>query len=453
MVELLERLDRTQLSLRRAEPLPRSSPNHKVKRTWLLYCEPNSALREGFDLASELLVVLIPSHKAQARDIHRAERAILRDFRLDRGLVLVLARDGGAAKTLSQPARQTGRTYIFRSFADLLSVTAPQAWLRTVLRDEMGSGDLFAPGPPVFGWDFIGRKNEISAIMRHLRGGRPVGLYGLRKVGKTSLMRYARKQLIADSGAALDTTDDHDAGKRRIAIPVHVDMQELGFAENDRIGFMRKLISATYRTLRELDLEPAQLGLPESLGKNKAVRALDRDEVQRQAEDLIETLIEWAGEAPQQHQLLLFIDEYERLLSDQGFPLRDGLILLDYFRGQVQSHPGTFNFLIAGLSRRLASTPTFLGGRQNPLLGFLVDFPLAGLTHQELHELMRKIGRRLSLAFSPEAHDLIWAESGGHPYLARAFGRFIDQRIPYRERSPNKTVDGDLVAALRDTFS
>src|SRR5690606_18310240 len=136
----------------------------------------------------------------------------------------------------------------------------------------------------------------------------------------------------------------------------------------------------------------------------------------------------------------------------QNFPQRGGLQILTYLRGLLQNHPGLFTFLIAGRSRQLASTPSF-AGQQNPLLSLLIDFPLAGMGPQELSELMCKIGRRLSLDFQPDALDLIWEETGGHPSLAREYGRLIDQEIPVEERDPAaREITPQMVTRLRDRF-
>jgi hypothetical protein len=167
---------------------------------------------------------------------------------------------------------------------------------------------------------------------------------------------------------------------------------------------------------------------------------------------LLEMLIDWARERPGQRRILLFIDEYERLLEEDAFPLRDGLEILTYLRGVVQHYPGTFNFLIAGRSRNLAFRPSF-DSRQNPLLNLLVDFPLAGLKQQEMNTLISKLGRRLSLKFERSALDVIWEETGGHPFLAREFGRLLDQKTPSKNRDPHaKSITHDDIARLKNHF-
>lgn len=430
-------LERATLAPTRIEPTITKRRAGKTPRAWLVYCEPSKALRERFDLAPELLVFLSPAPTLQARDIERCERQLLRDLRLDRGLVVVLTRDPEADERLDQAIRATGRSYVFLGLETVDQAKDPQRWLRERLLESLGSADLFATGSPVFGWDFVGRGSELAALQRHLRRGRSVGLYGLRKIGKTSLLTVLRRRLIDEARA-----ERRKARHRGITLAIHLDLQAISFAEQNRTGFARRLILATASALDDLGFEPRQLGLPPL--DARALRPLDAPELERRAVDVLEVLIDWARKL--ESRILLVIDEYERLLSERSFPLDQGLDLFEYLRGLSQSHPEALSFAIAGLSRRLAASPE-LGGRRNPLFNFVVDHPLAGLGRDEHNELFRKIGRRLSLTFDPVALESLWRLTGGHPFLAREYGRLIDRQVPTSERHP-KRVDPALVDAL-----
>jgi hypothetical protein len=448
-IPVLELLGRTQLAIRRIEPAHYKRPErNQTPRTWFLYCEPDQPLRERFDLAPELLVVLIPSREAQARDIDAAEERLLRDYRLDRGVVLVIARDEAAKSKLAQQALETRRTHVFFTFAECDAVRDPQRWLRRELLTRLGASDLFAPGPPVYGWDFVGRQKELEAIRKHLHGGRPVGLYGLRKIGKTSLLFHLRKHLIDEwrrstalAGASPDKT-----------LPIYLDTQNISILELNRAGFLRELVDATYRTVTELGLSPADLGLDASLGSLKSRTRLGSEEISRAGLQMLQLLVDRARQRPGQRRVILFIDEYERLLEDKDISRKDGLQILVYLRGLLQSHPGAFGFLIAGRSRALAFTPSF-AGQQNPLFNLLVDFPLAALEKQELNQLMSRLGRRLSFDFQHDALEYIWNETGGHPHLARDLGRLIEQTVPIEERKEDaRPITRDLVSRLQARF-
>src|SRR5690606_31941696 len=124
-----------------------------------------------------------------------AEARLENDFRLDAGLVLVIVQDAAAARRLAGPVSRTGRIYVFVEFRALDEAADPVRWLRAKLREQLGAADLFAPGPPVIGCDFFGRDSELRDLRKLLIAGKPVGIYGLRKVGKTSLALRCLEQL------------------------------------------------------------------------------------------------------------------------------------------------------------------------------------------------------------------------------------------------------------------
>ena len=435
--DILATLERAGLTLTRVEP----TRGGDSPRTWVLFWEPPAYLRESFDLAPEILAVLTPWKEAQAHDVSVAEETLQRDHRLDRGVVILVANDRDAERHLAQAVQHTGRLYIFLSEGGVLEVRDPQRWLRDLFQERIGAGDFFAAGRPVFGWDFVGRQQEIRSIRGRLLDGRPVGLYGLRKAGKTSVLIALRDQLIADSSGE---------GAEIVAIPIHLDLLSLSFAEMKRSGFMRYLLRSMHESLERLGLAPTSLGLPASFADRRRLGELDGEDLERLVPEALECLIDWARTARSRPAILLLVDEYERMLGASRFPVEDGLDILDYLRGLVQRYPRTFNLLIAGLDRKKASVSRY-GARQNPLFNFVVDNPLAGLEREEMNELVRRIGRRLSLRFEHDALEVIWQETGGHPYLARELGRVIDQAVPPEERQP-KSVDAALMLAHRDEF-
>lgn len=398
---------------------------------WFIQVKPEEHLRQSFELAPEVLAVLLPATEVWARDVEATERELGRGLRLDPGLVLVMAIDPKARERLSAAALRTGRKYLFVNALDFIEAHESRPWLMTHLRSELGAADLFASGPPVTGWDFFGRERESEQLRRYLDAGKPVGLYGLRKIGKTSLALRTFNDLV-------DTTK---------ALCVHVDLLALGAGGIPSL--MRHLLAGVGRALTRIEMQPRDLGLQHELG-TKHLRRLPDADVSRLGFDVLDSAIEWA----EQHhrRVFVFIDEYERLFDEDLFPVSDAQQLLDNLRGLVQIHPSHFNFMFAGLTRRFAAQ-TRLGRRQNPLFNFAAELPLPGLTEDELKQLLTKIGRRAGLRFSVAARDLIWQQSGGHPALAREFGRIIDRGVSLEERLHRIEISGERARRLLPDFA
>lgn len=398
---------------------------------WFIQVKPEEHLRQSFGLAQELLVVLLPANEAWARDIESAERKLERGLRLDPGVVLVMAVDLKARDRLCAATQRTGRKYLFVDLKAFLAQKDPRPWLLEQMRGELGAADLFASGPPVTGWDFFGRVNESDQLRRYFDAGKPVGLYGLRKIGKTSLALHTFDNLVKTTGA----------------LCIHLDL--LALVGRGLPTLMRHLLLATGRALARLEVAPNLLGIEHSLAP-RSLRRVKPERVTHLGFEALESAIDWAADADR--RVFVFIDEYERLFDEDLFAVADAQQLLDYFRGLVQLHPGRFNFMFAGLTRRFA-VQTRLGKRQNPLFNFAAELPLPGLTRHELRQLLNKIGRRAGLRFSQGAREIIWQQSGGHPALAREFGRLIDRGVSMDERLGGIVISEPRARGLLTEFA
>ena len=75
--------------------------------------------------------------------------------------------------------------------------------LRGALDKWLFRRDLFATNAPVHGDRFFGRKGDLSEIGDDVSGSRSVGIFGLRKVGKTSLLHELRSRSSASGDVVL----------------------------------------------------------------------------------------------------------------------------------------------------------------------------------------------------------------------------------------------------------
>lgn len=391
---VVEKLRRAGLPPTHARPRPREEQRH----SWYLFVKPDEALRGHLDLAPEFLVLCAPWNEMHADDIAAAEKLVQENPRLDPGFVLVLTEDAQAYDRLKQRLPQA-RSYFFMTTQALKSEADPQEFVREFLRARLGARHLFALQQPASGPQFFGREREFEALERHVMNGVCVGLFGLRKIGKTSLLlKLAEKYR------------DAAPGQRRL-LPIHLDLQTISFDRRNLGG----LVDSLDRALREVE---QRAGLPTA----KRVAAANPGTMAERMMSLLS-----AGKANQVPRLLLVIDEYERLL-DRRLPVKDGIEFLSWLRGLAQTSQGRFVFVLAGRNQRFLSSAR-IEGYDHPLYRFLHDMPISGLAPDDCRKMVRKIGRRLLLRFSPEALNVIEQESGGHPMLARLLGDLVDQQV------------------------
>lgn len=394
----------------------RELPGNTPRRSWVVLVQPSETLRQHFELAPEALLLVTPWDLAHARDVARLEDLFASEIRVDQGFAIVVAHDPRAEENLRAVLPEK-RAYLFLHDNEFESVTDPQAWLRARLREKLGSRRLFDYRLPAAGPQFFGRQQEFEALSRDLSLGHCVGVFGLRKVGKTSLLRRTAEKL-REGGVA----------KGR-ALVVEVDLLKTPFGSRDLAGVANLIGNQLDHALAQ-DGTLSRPALEDPLARLEAtVVRVERDFGAR---------------------TMLFLDEYE-LLLDGRLPTRDGVELLSWLRGLAQSHRGAFGFVLAGRNARLIASAR-IEGVDNPMYRFLRDFPLAGLSPEDCRAMLRKIGGRLGLQFTTDALNLIVAETGGHPSLARTFGDLVDQSIPTTARTPAR-VDLAAVQHVAPRFS
>jgi hypothetical protein len=405
---LRERLRKAGLEPTSARELETNDP----RSSWVMLVRPSDTLVKHFELAPEILVLCSPWEVVQAKDMERAEEVFQKERRVDPGFALVLTGDPDAQARLG-PVVPEKRRYLFVCDETFRTAIDPQAFVRDLLRAELGRRRLFDMRLPAAGPQFFGREKELEALERDVLNGQCIGVFGLRKVGKTSLLRRLAEKL-------------REGGK---VIPVEVDLQKTSYKQRNFPGVV-KLIG------RQLDRAM----------KNTRYQAKTRSsDPQQFLVDTVEHVQRAFG-----GRLLLMLDEYEVLLNGRIPPL-DGVELLMWLRGVAQEHADGFSLMLAGRNSRLLA-PARIEGADNPMYRFLRSVLLAGLTPEDCRAMVRKIGGRMALRFEHDALDIIVQETGGHPALARTLGNFVDEHVPISKRSP-AVVDAAIINSVLPRFS
>jgi hypothetical protein len=113
----------------------------------------------------------------------------------------------------------------------------------------------------------------------------------------------------------------------------------------------------------------------------------------------------------------------------------------------VQSKARKISALIAGVNPYVVETDA-IDGIQNPLFGIVHREYLRGLSIDETRPMIRTLGRRMGLKFTPEAIDHIQKHYGGHPLLTRiACSIFNSQCI---EEALVRPVEVTVTKLLKD---
>ena len=237
-------------------------------------------------------------------------------------------------------------------------------------------------------------------------------MYGLRKVGKTSII----KELVSRSR----TISPHIAW-------VYIDLLGILDVNRSQSHLLYRIaeglrISFGSPALRELGCDVLAYeyrydALCASETELKAFcRAFDED---------FRHLLRQMNE--QGRRVVLVLDEIEQLFPIPG--QRDGFEKYDdflrYVRGLSQNL-GTLTLFVVGVNPQV-SEAQFLGTRQNPMFSFFTVEYVPAMSIDDVRDVLRSLGRPSGVAFDNEAVVRLYDLVGGHPYLLRRYCSLLIQ--------------------------
>ncbi len=396
------------------------------KGMWLLRVHPPRAEQERFGLAPEVLVLVVDG-EVLARHLRTAADEVVRaGFRLDAKLLLVVDRprlDPSSAPLSERLQRMPGTEQ------RVAWMPEGERWpdLRTELARQLPTTNIFDDYDPVRGDQLMGRDTELSELTTRVMRGDAVGVFGLRKVGKTSLVRGVTDRLDPTSALRLDDRTELPRGD---AVVLWYDLGNLQRRTVDELAqAMLKRLGARVRREDSGWLPPPGEGL---------------EALQRAVEPLLD-----AG-----RRLCIVLDEYDLLFEDEGGgePIPHLNRFFRTLRGWSQQWQGQTSLVLIGRDPEHIVAPT-LGGVTNPLLAWFTPFWLGPLVPPNDRALLRRLGRRVGLRIGHETMSRAYTWTGGHPLLHRQFGAALHELVRNHEKARASPTDTDpLCAAAIEPF-
>ncbi|NJP05911.1 MAG: helix-turn-helix domain-containing protein [Chloroflexaceae bacterium] len=199
--------------------------------------------------------------------------------------------------------------------------------LRDLLGHYLGQRDLYHVTGPVYGVSgrrFFGREKVLNKLVDDIYAGHFVGIYGLRKMGKTSLIYQLRDQKLGSEAVAYVDLQASHAVMSRDCTPLYYELErdlylrlinrEKPIAELLRLGAFER-----YSDLEKSNIAPASYFLEDMRALLDALRLGSKTGLKR---------------------LVIVLDELERILPIAG---QDGVTgYLEFFgllRGLMQTEP------------------------------------------------------------------------------------------------------------------
>lgn len=358
-----------------------------------------------FGLNREIQVLFTDYQHVEPRTLSTIQNRVRRDMRVESDLAILVSRDKNASDIAR---RRAGEMAIVPVDLDAIRASGSPP-LHALIAVSVVTIDHFDVATPVRDPSgFYGRQAEIDLIANDLKRAISVGVFGLRKAGKTSLLNAIANLRADEQGKAT----------------VRVDVSEIVTAEQFRTTVLEGVWLAVKNSSGPNEFNPRL----RSLSRLGLRRADVVDSAALWIQDL-RTLLELVAEP-----LVLIVDEI-----DQAFPPRSGLETTEakaLFGSLVQlrsliQEQDHFALLCAGVDPALFERP-LIEGSDNLLYKLVRLVWLAPMSRDEMAAMVRSLGKRMGVRVrGHEEIDTLYANYGGHPLLTRKVCS-----VAVRDRSP-----------------
>ncbi|MCP2328442.1 hypothetical protein HDA40_006949 [Hamadaea flava] len=398
------------------------SSDPDLKRCWLVLGRLGPEMEASFSINGEVLLLFSPYDDFQRRTFNKlmsearkevaaAQRRIYGTVRFtpDSHLALISSQDPALDKHIKAWNADRSSSLVASIPALDGDIDAVGPLLRRSIANVLASRDLYGGKDPVSGRDFFGRIDTIQTVTAELRSGHSVGLFGLRRSGKTSLLRELQYRE-ESAGLALVLTDLESA---------------------DSIDEVPHQMSR--------DLVDALRGIRQS--RSDVWLGPESDHGAATFGALSARLIRIAKKNPD----LLFvaaIDEVEnlrRLARESPDKVR---LFLGALRRAAQASDN-ISLFFTGLTTEFFDQSMIAGEVDNPLFGFVDSHYLPPFSKSESAELVRDLGSLMMLDWSPEALASVHQFTGGFPFFVRDLSSAV-RKLVLEERPPDSDLAGRL---------
>lgn len=139
-------------------------------------------------------------------------------------------------------------------------------------------------------------------------------------------------------------------------------------------------------------------------------------------------------------KVVLMLDEIERLLPTHlGEPGFKGFFaFFSYFRG-ISQQTEDFTMIVTAANPAIQEAAQF-DARDNPVFNYFKEVYLKMLEPVECRQMITQLGKGMGIRFDNDACDLIYALTGGHPFIARQLCSFLAETYGVRPSRLTRTM-------------
>ena len=373
------------------------------------FLKPARFVAELLGTERELLLVYSPYPALQARAIALHDSIASKNAqRLDPlGSILVSPSDKTRAFVKGYLDTAPERPPIVALSSQELQSLSDATQVRQILIDQLFRRDLFGLESPLrTDTLFFGRQKIVTELLDRFRSGQSSGLFGLRRIGKTSVLYALGRR--CEGG--------------RIAGFAYLDTSSPGLYKGRWWKALQRVIEAI--------ADPFDL----RRGERSHIRGLTVEYDEENAAGHFKADIDTLRRRMPEKRLLLALDEVEHLtfdISPSSHWAEDALPFWQTLRSVHQDTSGSFCFVLTGVNPRLLEEER-IGRHDNPLFSTVRPYYLRPFDQAAVREMVRRLSRYMGLKCDEELYRSLTEEYGGHPFLVRQACSQLCRLVPDR---------------------
>jgi len=303
--------------------------------------------------------------------------------------------------------------------------------LATEIDQATGQQNLYAiSGPVSSDLSFFGRERVLQEIIDLLDAGQPVGIFGLRKVGKTSLVQRLQGQMAQRRPIAF--VDTQGTVRQQGVWPLYP-------------AIIAALAAHLRRIRPDLSLPPLQT-LPEA-GPPSPATSSPLWMADAFPQDL-HALHQALGEPGKKERMLLIVDEIDRLLPAGTTPGYEGFAA---FFGQLRAanqQARLLDFVVVGVDPTVNRRDRW-DDHDNELYLALREVWMPPMAAEDVQEMIESLGSQMGVRYQARALRLLVQAGGGQPFVTR---QMCSRAVANRLGKGVITVAADQARAAIEEF-
>ncbi|OEF99152.1 hypothetical protein BHF71_09975 [Vulcanibacillus modesticaldus] len=370
-----------------------------------VFLKPDSIFKEKFNLSNEVLLLFSNYEEFDTRTMDFVDKTLQEfDNRLDKVCILLVSKDPKIELKIEKLNNDNKDSKIvvpftYKEFEGTgLSVNS----IENRFRKYFYNRDLFALESPLKNDAyFFGRNKVVQNFYDKYSLGEHSGLFGLRKIGKTSVL-FSLERLI----------------KLRNGISIYLDCQNTSINKSEWYELLFIIINSL-KEKYNLDLEINR----SEYNSRFASESFEKD---------LKSIYHLLGE----RRILIILDEIEHIsfstsVSDHWASGKSYLDFWQTIRAIYHKNEDLFSFIIAGVNPLCVEEP-LVNGFDNPIFSMIKPTYLNLFTVDNVKQMVGNIGHYMGLHFEEEIYTYLTEDYGGHPFLIRQVCSLINESVTHR---------------------